>query len=173
LLLIALKPQDLTSAQITSCATRLAPPQEGVLTRNGTIIHRYYYRVLYGYRPPARPDASTAAIQTQRPEKSSGSESSSRTRGPCACDSIKRCCVADGHGVTLHRKVLQVTYERPQPTCPIGLSNETDSRMHLRIVIDYSAHDSIVPSSWRSTHPLAAERFAQRGYLTFLLHSRC
>jgi dolichol-phosphate mannosyltransferase len=73
LLLIALKPQDLTSAQITSCATRLDPPQEGVLTRNGTIIHRYYYRVLYGYRPPARPDASTAAIQTQRPEKSSGS----------------------------------------------------------------------------------------------------
>jgi undecaprenyl diphosphate synthase len=41
-------------------------------------------------------------------------------------------------------------------------SEATDSRMHLRIVIDYSAHDSVVQSSWRSAHPLAAEHFAQR-----------
>jgi undecaprenyl diphosphate synthase len=36
-----------------------------------------------------------------------------------------------------------------------------DSRLHLRIVIDYSAHDSLVRSSWHNSQPQAAESFAQ------------
>jgi undecaprenyl diphosphate synthase len=36
------------------------------------------------------------------------------------------------------------------------------SRLHLRIVIDYSAHDSVVKSSWCSPHPHAPEEFLQR-----------
>lgn len=38
----------------------------------------------------------------------------------------------------------------------------TDSRLHLRIVIDYSAHDSIVQSSWSHPHASAPEDFLQR-----------
>src|SRR5262249_38971743 len=36
------------------------------------------------------------------------------------------------------------------------------SRLHLRIVIDYSAHDRVVQSSWCSSHPRAPEEFMQR-----------
>jgi undecaprenyl diphosphate synthase len=36
------------------------------------------------------------------------------------------------------------------------------SRLHLRIVIDYSAHDSVVQSSWCSAHPQARDKFLQR-----------
>lgn len=39
-----------------------------------------------------------------------------------------------------------------QSSCP-------DSRMRLRIVVDYSAHDSVVKATWRSTHPCAPETF--------------
>jgi hypothetical protein len=50
LLLVSLKPQDITGPRIQSCATHLDPPQEGVLTtREGKLMHRYYYRILYGY----------------------------------------------------------------------------------------------------------------------------
>jgi undecaprenyl diphosphate synthase len=38
-------------------------------------------------------------------------------------------------------------------------SCSTDSRMQLRIVVDYSAHDSIVKATWRSSHPCAPETF--------------
>ncbi len=38
----------------------------------------------------------------------------------------------------------------------------THSRLHLRLVTDYSAHDSLVRSSWCSAHPEAPDRFAQR-----------
>jgi undecaprenyl diphosphate synthase len=38
----------------------------------------------------------------------------------------------------------------------------THSRLHLRIVIDYSAHDRIVQSSWCDAHPQAPENFARR-----------
>jgi undecaprenyl diphosphate synthase len=34
--------------------------------------------------------------------------------------------------------------------------------LHLRIVIDYSEHDHLVRSSWRSGHPHTPETFAQR-----------
>jgi undecaprenyl diphosphate synthase len=34
-----------------------------------------------------------------------------------------------------------------------------DSRMSLRIVVDYSAHDSVVKAAWRSPHPRAPESF--------------
>ena len=34
-----------------------------------------------------------------------------------------------------------------------------DSRMQLRIVVDYSAHNSVVKASWRSTHPCAPDTF--------------
>ena len=39
---------------------------------------------------------------------------------------------------------------------------ETHSRLHLRIVIDYSAHDTVVQSSWCRADPGAPESFAQR-----------
>lgn len=38
----------------------------------------------------------------------------------------------------------------------------THPRLHLRIVIDYAAHDSVVQSSWCNTHPHAPEHFARR-----------
>jgi undecaprenyl diphosphate synthase len=43
-------------------------------------------------------------------------------------------------------------------TCP-GLSRAAGSRMNLRIVVDYSAHDSVVKAAWRSPHPRAPESF--------------
>ena len=36
------------------------------------------------------------------------------------------------------------------------------SRLHLRIVIDYSAHDQVVQSSWCNADPRAPENFIQR-----------
>jgi undecaprenyl diphosphate synthase len=36
---------------------------------------------------------------------------------------------------------------------------ETRMRMHLRIVVDYSAHDHVIKTLWRSAHPHAPERF--------------
>ena len=56
LLLVALAPQDVTGPRVESSATRLDPPREGVLTtRDGQFVHRYYYRVLYGYRSEQQP----------------------------------------------------------------------------------------------------------------------
>jgi undecaprenyl diphosphate synthase len=40
--------------------------------------------------------------------------------------------------------------------------NGTASLMHLRLVVDYSAHDSITKAAWRSPHPHAPERFNQQ-----------
>ncbi len=54
LLLVALEPQDVTGPHIESLATRIDPPQQGILTtRDGKFVHRYYYRVLYGYHSSA------------------------------------------------------------------------------------------------------------------------
>jgi dolichol-phosphate mannosyltransferase len=50
LLLVALKPQDVKGAQLEAYSTSLESPLEGVLTRDGTVVHRYYYRIAYGYR---------------------------------------------------------------------------------------------------------------------------
>jgi undecaprenyl diphosphate synthase len=43
-----------------------------------------------------------------------------------------------------------------------ALARDVDSstqRMQLRIVVDYSAHDSVVKATWRSSHPCAPEAF--------------
>ena len=45
--------------------------------------------------------------------------------------------------------------------CP-GLSQAGASRMNFRIVVDYSAHDSVVKAAWRSAHPRAPESFDQQ-----------
>jgi dolichol-phosphate mannosyltransferase len=62
LLLVALKAEDLTGPPVGTCATRLSPVQEGVLARNGKTLHPYYYRVLYGYRPPP-PELDAVRLQ--------------------------------------------------------------------------------------------------------------
>ena len=41
-------------------------------------------------------------------------------------------------------------------------ANASDSRMHLRIVVDYSAHDSVVKAAWNAVEPDAARSFDQR-----------
>jgi undecaprenyl diphosphate synthase len=74
---------------------------------------------------------------------------------------------ADGGGnpavrISVIGKRAPLNIELPQPPCESERTVGKDSRMHLRIVIDYSAHDSVVQSSWRSAHPDAAERFARR-----------
>jgi undecaprenyl diphosphate synthase len=43
-----------------------------------------------------------------------------------------------------------------------GLSGTAASRMNFRIVVDYSAHDSVVKAAWRSPHPRAPESFDQK-----------
>ena len=53
LLLIGFKPEDLTGKAVDSRARRLGPVQEGVLTRDGRTIRRYYYRLAYDYRGAA------------------------------------------------------------------------------------------------------------------------
>jgi undecaprenyl diphosphate synthase len=36
------------------------------------------------------------------------------------------------------------------------------SRMHLRVVVDYSAHDNVIRTEWRSTHPDPLESFSRQ-----------
>jgi len=43
-----------------------------------------------------------------------------------------------------------------------GPARGTTSRMNFRIVVDYSAHDSVVKAAWRSPHPHAPESFDQQ-----------
>lgn len=62
-----------------------------------------------------------------------------------------------GHGKWLGAQRLRSALEG---TCPS--QGVAGSRMHLRIVIDYSAHDSVVQSTWCSTHPQASETFTRR-----------
>jgi dolichol-phosphate mannosyltransferase len=50
LLLVGWNPEDLTGARVESRVTQLDPLREGVMTRDGQLIRRYYYRVAYGYR---------------------------------------------------------------------------------------------------------------------------
>jgi dolichol-phosphate mannosyltransferase len=49
LLLVALKPQDVVSAGLEAHGDRLEAPGSGVLVRNGQVVHRFYYRVVFGY----------------------------------------------------------------------------------------------------------------------------
>lgn len=53
LLLIGFKPEDLVGPDIESRAQRLGPLEDGVLTRDGRTIRRYYYRLAYDYHPTA------------------------------------------------------------------------------------------------------------------------
>ena len=53
LLLIGFKPEDLVGPDIESRARRLGPLEDGVLTRDGRMIRRYYYRLAYDYHPAA------------------------------------------------------------------------------------------------------------------------
>jgi undecaprenyl diphosphate synthase len=41
-------------------------------------------------------------------------------------------------------------------------ANANDSRMHLRIVVDYSAHDNVVKAAWNNLEPDAARSFDQK-----------
>lgn len=50
LLLVGWNPEDLTGTRVESRVRRLDPLQEGVMTRDGKVVRRYYYRVAYGYR---------------------------------------------------------------------------------------------------------------------------
>jgi dolichol-phosphate mannosyltransferase len=54
LVLIGFKPEDLVGPDIESRAQRLEPLKDGVLTRDGQTICRYYYRVVYNYQPTAK-----------------------------------------------------------------------------------------------------------------------
>jgi len=49
MLLVAWNAQDLTGEGVKSRVKRLDPIREGVLTRDGRMIRRYYYRVAYDY----------------------------------------------------------------------------------------------------------------------------
>jgi dolichol-phosphate mannosyltransferase len=50
LLLVALKPQDVAAPGLESHGERLEAPREGILLRHGESVHRFYYRVVFGYR---------------------------------------------------------------------------------------------------------------------------
>lgn len=50
LLLVGFKPEDLGDAYVGPRVRQLGPVQEGMLTRDGRIIRRYYYRLAYDYR---------------------------------------------------------------------------------------------------------------------------
>jgi undecaprenyl diphosphate synthase len=47
------------------------------------------------------------------------------------------------------------------PVCRLP-ARAADSRMTFRIVVDYSAHDSVVKAAWRSSNPAAPESFDQQ-----------
>jgi undecaprenyl diphosphate synthase len=50
----------------------------------------------------------------------------------------------------------------PRELAGQGLCGTAASRMNFRIVVDYSAHDSVVKAAWRSPHPRAPESFDQK-----------
>ena len=53
LLLVGFKPEDLEGRNVEARAARLGPLEEGVLSRDGRTIRRYYYRLAYDYRGAA------------------------------------------------------------------------------------------------------------------------
>jgi undecaprenyl diphosphate synthase len=71
---------------------------------------------------------------------------------PAAGGGTGRGCCVIGHNVRLSAALP------PDFDCTMQ-SSRLDSRMQLRIVVDYSAHDSVVKATWRSTHPCAPETF--------------
>jgi undecaprenyl diphosphate synthase len=54
---------------------------------------------------------------------------------------------------------IQINVIGNQGHLSAALPDAKDSRMQLRIVVDYSAHDSVVKATWRSTNPSAPETF--------------
>ena len=50
LLLVAWDPADLAASHLESHVEELGPIQDGVLTRDGAVVRRYYYRVARAYR---------------------------------------------------------------------------------------------------------------------------
>jgi dolichol-phosphate mannosyltransferase len=50
LLLVAWDPGDLAASHLEKRVAQLEPIHDGVLTRDGTVIRRFYYRVAYGYQ---------------------------------------------------------------------------------------------------------------------------
>jgi undecaprenyl diphosphate synthase len=56
----------------------------------------------------------------------------------------------------------QLSAALPRDLVSPGLSQGAASRMNFRIVVDYSAHDSVVKAAWRSPHPRAPESFDQQ-----------
>ena len=57
LLLIAWDPNELAGKYIESHVERLGPIKDEVLTRDGVLIRRYYYRLAYNYRSLVDPDS--------------------------------------------------------------------------------------------------------------------
>jgi dolichol-phosphate mannosyltransferase len=55
LLLIAWGPGELCGKSVEAHAERWGPVENGVLTMNGRVVRRYYYRVAYNYRAIPRP----------------------------------------------------------------------------------------------------------------------
>jgi dolichol-phosphate mannosyltransferase len=51
LLLVAWDPADLAAPQLEKRVEMLEPIYDGVLTRDGTVVRRFYYRVAHGYQP--------------------------------------------------------------------------------------------------------------------------
>ena len=56
----------------------------------------------------------------------------------------------------------QLRVPLPRDLACQGLGRGTASRMNFRIVVDYSAHDSVVKAAWRSPHPQAPASFDQQ-----------
>jgi len=56
----------------------------------------------------------------------------------------------------------QLNAALPRELAGQGLCGRAASRMNFRIVVDYSAHDSVVKAAWRSAHPGAPESFDQK-----------
>lgn len=62
-----------------------------------------------------------------------------------------------GHGKYLGAQRLRSALEETRTSRDVA-----SKRMHVRIVIDYSAHDSVVQSTWCGAHPQASETFTRR-----------
>ena len=62
-----------------------------------------------------------------------------------------------------HEQLIRISlighHERLRTAYEVGVERDSQMRMHLRIVVDYSAHDSMVKTLWRSTHPRAPQSF--------------
>jgi len=50
LLLIAWDPADLAAPPLEKRVRQLDPIHDGVLSRDGTVVRRFYYRVAHGYQ---------------------------------------------------------------------------------------------------------------------------